>query len=726
MSMQRIIDIITEHPMKVILGIALIIRAIYFIERLPHMGEEFLIVDSLFHHNWAVAIANGQFIGQEPFFRAPLYPYVLGALYYVFGPYAQVGFIFGQLLGLVSILLTFKICLSIFDKKTATIAGLIQTLYPLHIFFEGELLVEGLFIVFIQLSVIGIMKAGKSIGFKWPLLTGLFIGLAALTRPVILALIPLYLIWYCFASGNLKNRVTGLGIICLMIVLTILPITMRNMIVGQDFVPIASSGGVNFYLGNNEIANGLSPAMPPPLGASWQIKDIRHIAETEAGRELKPSEISGYYFGQAIDWIWSNKSEFAKLYLKKLYYLINDFEISNNRNLIHEYSKHSILKYNPISFYLIFGLAMLGILAQVFISEASGHRVFLIGFVLLYGITISFFFINARFRLPIMPLLIVFSSSGIVYIYNYFKNWRFDIKSIAIFITAIVVSGVSLTNWYEHDDNDVSSGYFNTANVYLAGGEYELARDNYHKVLDSRPGYPDAAINLGVTMLKMGQVDSAQFYFEKELSNSPDSPKAYSNLASIYILKANYDSALALADKSIELKPYFLDPYLIKLRVYASLSDSTGINKTMTAVQENVDNPERAFFDAGVVFTEWGDHNKAEGFLMAAYDAKPGSAEMDDNAFSHASKTSGGTINIKSRASYQLGYLYGLMGDYNESIEYSNTAIALDSNLVEAYINLSSGYLSIGDINNARAIADLAFKKFPNNTTVGILHNRLQ
>ena len=40
--------------------------------------------DALWHHNWATEIAEGDWIGDEAFFRAPLYPYFLGTLYAVF------------------------------------------------------------------------------------------------------------------------------------------------------------------------------------------------------------------------------------------------------------------------------------------------------------------------------------------------------------------------------------------------------------------------------------------------------------------------------------------------------------------------------------------------------------------------------------------------------------------------------------------------------------------
>ncbi len=68
------------------------------------------------------------------------------------------------------------------------------------------------------------------------------------------------------------------------ILLTVAPVTIRNLIVADDFVLVSSSGGINFYIGNNESANGISSSLPPPLGNSWEIADVRYIAEKESGR----------------------------------------------------------------------------------------------------------------------------------------------------------------------------------------------------------------------------------------------------------------------------------------------------------------------------------------------------------------------------------------------------------------------------------------------------------
>ena len=68
---------------------------------------------------------------------------------------------------------------------------------------------------------------------------------------------------------------------------------------------------------------------------------------------------------------------------------------------------------------------------------------------------------------------------------------------------------------------------------------------------------------------------------------------------------------------------------------------------------------------------------------------------------------------LPALANYQLGYLYGLTGDLPKSIHFSLRAIALNNNLKEAYINLISGYRSIGDEVAADSLAGLFLSRWP-------------
>ena len=83
--------------------------------------------------------------------------------------------------------------------------------------------------------------------------------------------------------------------------LPIVPVTIRNQVVGDDLVLISSQAGVNFYIGNNPLSDGRTAIVPGTPGGWWEgYHATIERAERATGRDLKPSPVSRYYFGEAF------------------------------------------------------------------------------------------------------------------------------------------------------------------------------------------------------------------------------------------------------------------------------------------------------------------------------------------------------------------------------------------------------------------------------------------
>ncbi len=716
---------IKEKPILPILLFGLIVRVAFLLSYISGPEWDQLIVDSLFHHRWASSIADGNIIGAEPYFRAPLYIYALGGLYAIFGKSILVARIFGHLIGLISIFLTYRLANRLFSKPVAVIAGLIHALYPIAVYFESELLVDGLFTMFTELAILFFLISMKKQSFKWYSLTGLVLGLAAITRPVILALIPLFIIWIIISDGYFRKRLINSLVLLSAMFLMILPVTVRNIMAGDDFVLVSSSGGINFYIGNNESADGLSAVMPQSLGANWQMSDINHIAETSSDRKLKPSEVSSYWYGKGLEWIRNNPGDFAGLYLKKLYYCLNNYENSNNRNLAMFFGANPVLRLIPITFGIILSLAIVGIVLIAKKKESQDGRLFILAFVIIYIMIISFFFINARFRLPVIPYLIIFASSGIWGLVSIAKTRDFNTRvliSVLIGFTALIFSH---TNLYRLNMDNTTGGLFNKANFYLSRGDFRRSEGLYRETLKETPAYPEAALNLGALFLKKGMVDSAEAYFRKELDSYPTSARAMSNLASLYYIRNQYDSAKIMAESAIAKKPYFIDGYLVLIRTLSALNDTSGIETLIATAETYIDHPIPLYLNAGLIYSEWLKTDQALKYYDKVLNSPGTAAEVSDKAFSWAEDGYSDQY-LKARAAYQLGYLMGIEGKLSQSIAMSRMAIELDSSLAEAYINLTNGYLESGNPDHARKTISLAHQKFPEHEIINVLFNRIK
>src|SRR4026207_111775 len=75
----------SRRVLLVILGVALLVRLAHWA---AVRGEPFfaqLAMDSQEYDRWAQAIAGGDWLGSQVFFQAPLYPYLVAAVYAIAG-----------------------------------------------------------------------------------------------------------------------------------------------------------------------------------------------------------------------------------------------------------------------------------------------------------------------------------------------------------------------------------------------------------------------------------------------------------------------------------------------------------------------------------------------------------------------------------------------------------------------------------------------------------------
>ncbi|PKK84719.1 MAG: hypothetical protein CVT49_02525 [candidate division Zixibacteria bacterium HGW-Zixibacteria-1] len=722
--MKGFIKIFKEHPILAVLVLGFIYRLIFLLSYLYGPEWEQLLVDSLFHDRWAEAIASGHILGDEVYFRAPFYIYILGFIYTIFGHSLLAARIFGHLVGLVSVFLTWRIAGRLFSPRVGLIAALIHALYPIAVYFESELLVDSFFTMLAQLSLWLLMVSGDSKQYRGYIWVGIITGVAAITRPLILALIPIYMLWIFVDIRPLKASLQRIVLFLLATFLIILPVTIRNYIVADDFVLVASSGGVNFYIGNNAAADGLSAAMPAPLGRSWEIKDIDYLAETETGRNMRASEISDYWFDKGIQWIMENPGNLIKLYIKKLYYCINGSEVSNNRNLNLFLGGFSIFKFNPLNFAIIFALAVFSIVLMMQHHLLNGERLLILLFIILYFALIAIFFINARFRLPAVPYIIIFAAYGVEYLTFKAGSGRILKKLIPAFVVGCAAYLLAATNIYGLDKSDIAGGYFNRANFYLYQNQLDRASENYRLALHENPGFPDASLNLGVVFLRLGQGDSAKFYFMQEMKNSPDNPRAYINMASIYYLEGDYDRAEEMARTAQVMKPYFADAYIMLMRIYHAIDNRPAFEEILRRAVESAPDDARVYLNAGLIYSDWKMYNRAEEILTEALKLPDRAVETDDLNFNYSRFREAAPLRIKARAAYQLGYIYGIQDRIPESIIMSRQAIDLDSSLVEAYINLINAYSMTGETARAKELMSIASKRFPENDLLNQLKER--
>jgi tetratricopeptide (TPR) repeat protein len=280
----------------------------------------------------------------------------------------------------------------------------------------------------------------------------------------------------------------------------ITPVLIRNFVVGRDIVPIASQGGVNFFIGNNSESDGRTAIVP---GTRWDwwggYQDAIQIAEREAGRKLKPSEVSSYYFWKGFEFIVTSPGESIPLLARKLYLFWAAGERSNNKYIYFFWHKSGMGRVPLPGFWLV---GPLGLLGGVLLWRRKRELSLLYLFVLSYMVGVVAFFVNARFRLPVVPILTIFAAYAVCHLWIAATRERAGLwKAIIILAVCFVVIDTDLVRFGENEIHKDALSHYTLGNAYLNRGESEKAIAEYEKALEThdkyrRPGFLLVARNV--------------------------------------------------------------------------------------------------------------------------------------------------------------------------------------------------------------------------------------
>lgn len=587
---------------------ALTLRLIYFVGLKGSPFFDMPVRDALYHHNWAVQIASGDWIGRGVFFKAPLYPYFLAVIYKLSANSVKVARFVQLVIGSLSCVLIAVLAKRVFDWRVGLVAGLMASAYGMLMYFEGELLGEFLFIFLCLCTLLLLLKARSNPGRLLWLLSGGLLGFAALARPNVLLFGVFVLVWIGIGFRRERSRRVILGYVLAFVLgtaLVILPVTARNYLVGRDFVLISSNAGVNFYLGNNRVSDGMTPLAPGIEATGLGLDEqSTQLAQTELGRKLKPSEVSNVCFGKGLEFWRQDSLGFLKLILRKLGLFWFGYEVSNNQH-IYIHGGHSslfrALVWRQFGIYFPFGiLAPLALSGAVLsLKRRARGGTFLYGFVLVYMVSVISFFVCSRFRIPVVPILVVFAGFAAVWWFGKAraKEWKMLLSSLLLFGLLVFLLNHLLfralanerflytTQWaasrshQQLGDLYRSKGRFRAATVeYQKGLQFCPPEDSvvtYHKMADmfARQGvlgravteyrraleidadYAEAHFDLATTYGKQGKLEEAVKEYEEALRCDPSMELAYHFAAMAYWMLGESDLAIKKLEECLRINP---------------------------------------------------------------------------------------------------------------------------------------------------------------------------
>jgi Flp pilus assembly protein TadD len=588
----------------VIFGIGWLLRLLFVLDLRASPLSQAPMLDEYYHLEWAKALAAGDWIGSEAFFRAPLYPYLLGAMLALFKGSVLAARIGQVTYGAATPVVLFFLSRRLLPQGGALAAALLACAYPFLIYFDNELLIVSLIVLLDLLMLLALLRADESPSWARWLAAGVLMGLSATARPNVLVFAPIVLVWAWWRersrtrSPAARGRVTHLlsstpartallrfACFAAGVVVVVSPVTIRNSILGHDFVPIASQGGINFYIGNNEHADGIS-ALVPELGIGWQTDEAVRFAEREEGRALRPSEVSGYWYRRAWSFILGHPGAAARLVFRKFVLFWDRFELANNKDVYYFARMSRVYRgLRWLSFGLIAPLALLG----MWVSRRRPAAVLLIGFVLSYMGTVIAFFINARYRLPVVPCLILFAVAGAVWLGERFR--RRDLRGLAVGAVAVAVLAVFVNvDFYGTHVGDRAQTHNTLGLAYARMGRYAEAIREYQRALELSPGYSEAYNNMGRSLEALGRNEEAGEAYRAAVERDPSNAAARNNVGAFLMRVGDLENAERWLREAITLDPERPEARANLAAILASRGDQEGAeSQYRRAVEANPD-----------------------------------------------------------------------------------------------------------------------------------------
>ncbi|MCZ6766038.1 MAG: tetratricopeptide repeat protein [bacterium] len=482
----------------IVFCVAFAVRLIFFfLNRAQNPVFFYPIMDGLYHHQWAREILTVSFWGDEVFFRAPLYPYFLAFLYKLSASSISFAVFVQHVLGSLSAALIYLLARSVFIPRIALLAGLLAACYWTFVYFEGDLLIVTLIVLLDLVALVLLARSLKQTGVSILLASGAAIGLSALARPsilIFLLVLPLVYSHKATARGY-RSWATKTFWVWLGVTIVITPVLVRNYVVGRDVVPIASQGGVNFYIGNNPESDGSTAVVP---GTRWDwwggYEDAIAMAEQAAGRPLKPSEVSNHYFREGAEFIFGSPGKSLSLFGRKFYLFWAGGERSNNKSIYFFWHLSGMGKFPLVGFWLI---APLGLAGGILLWRRRPEVWLLQLFLMAYMVGVVAFFVNARFRLPMVPVLIIFAAYMIFQLIHVLRNpGTGTFTALGLLAATALAINFDFVHFPENKIHVLSIPRYTLGNAYRKMGDTDAAIREYEKALEIDRLYPSTGFRV--------------------------------------------------------------------------------------------------------------------------------------------------------------------------------------------------------------------------------------
>ena len=386
-------------------------------------------------------------------------------------------------------------------------------------------------VIFLELCVmlLAVRAQGEPSRVRW-MDAGFALGLLAIARAEALLLAPWLVGWLWLEPGPSTRGANGLswvGMLAVGLVVALAPVGLRNALYARDPVLISANGGINLFIGTEPKYRGVIGVRPGP---EWELLmrapiDLGYYTE---------SERSQYYVRKARALIASDPGRWVAQMARKLGHVWHGRELASNRDIYVSRSESfvlaSLLWRTPVLFFPFGLLAPLALVGMAISWRQRRKSRFLIGLVAVHCAAMMLFFVTGRFRLAMLPVLVLFAAEAVSWAFDCVRYKRSRALALAAGI-ALLLFALTNSEAVLRSDPEAYESKLRAEEHYFRGtalgsdmGRPEEAKVELHKALELEPEFVAIYYNLAQIYEKEGDRVAALRLFRKALAITERSP----------------------------------------------------------------------------------------------------------------------------------------------------------------------------------------------------------
>jgi len=465
----------------------------------------------------------------QAYWKPPLYDYFLGVHHALFGGSLWPARVSQILLDGGSCILIFMLARRLISHRAGIAAAALIGLWGPLVYFSSVHVSTSL-AIFLELSVLllAIRARSQPSQVRW-MDAGFALGLLAATRAEALLLAPWLAgwLWLGLRQYTRRERAIWLGMLALGVIVVIGPISLRNALYARDPVLISANGGINFLVGTEPEYRGVIGVRPGP---EWELLtrapiDLGYYTE---------SERSQFHFRTARALIASDPGRWIAQLARKLGHVWHGRELASNRDIYtsrgESFVLASLLWRTPVLFFPFGVLAPLALVGMAISWKQRRKSRFLIGVVAVHCGAMMLFFVTGRFRLAMLPVLVLFAAEAVLWAFDCIREKRSRALAAAAGLTLLLFVLTNLDVLLRADPEAYESKlraeehYFRGTVLGNDMDRPEEAKIELRKARELEPDFVAIAYNLAQLYEKSGDDVDALRLFRQSLAVTERSP----------------------------------------------------------------------------------------------------------------------------------------------------------------------------------------------------------